>query len=197
MLNASLAEELLSLLTPREQAETIIGDLEEAREPGQLGFWLAVLGVAFALFFAAFNTARARTLGFLAAGFVLWSALYIGVRVLGELLGLQPWAGGFVADSSGLTTQLYLAAALVLSSFLAGLLLGFRTASNGTNASAPLAMFWAAAALVMPVFDCFSNTATWGCMLLYLFGMPAFYMLPVLAGGACARRGVLRLAQRG
>lgn len=197
MLNSSLAEELLSLLTSEERAESIVGDLEEeARRHGRAWFWISLGGVAAALFFKAFGCARASTLGLLAAGLVLWFTVYAALRLAGALLGLQPLVADFSASNAlPWGTALYLALALILASFCAGLLLGRRTAGSGINSAAPLAMFWSATALVLPVWDCLAGTASAYCALLYLVGLPAFYALPLLAGGACARRRTRRIAQ--
>jgi hypothetical protein len=166
-----------------------VGDLaEEAQHRGRLWFWRSLLGVAVAMFFNAFGCARARTLGSFAAGFVLWCAVYAGIRVLGALFGLQPLAPAGLADGAAWSSEVFLAAALIVSSFCTGLLLGLRTAASGLNACTPLAMFWAAAAVILPVADCLGGTASWRCTALSLLGLPLLYMLPLLAGGACSRR---------
>jgi hypothetical protein len=190
MRDPPLAEALLSLVTSEERAETIAGDLaEEAERAGRLWYWRSVLGVSAAMFFKTFGGARLRTLGFLAGGFLLWCALYAAIRVIGALLGIEPLiatvsAGGGFAWS----TALYLCAALILASFGAGLALGSRAVADGLNATAPLAMFWSAAAVVLPVLDAVAGTASWYCTLLYVVGMPVLYALPLLAGGAFARQ---------
>jgi hypothetical protein len=188
MFKASLAEELLSLLMTEERAESIVGDLaEEARREGRVWYWCSVAGVSSAMFFKAFGGARTRTLGFLVAGFALWLAFYTLIRVVGAVVGLAPLIAATGSGAQAWATYLYLAATLALSSFCAGLALGPRTVAEGVNATAPLAMFWAAAAVVLPVLDCIQGTASWNCLLVYVAGVPALYMLPLLAGGAFVR----------
>lgn len=194
-----LAEELLSLVTGPERAQSIAGDLaEEARREGALWYWRSVLAVSAAMFFQRFGRARWRTLGFLAGGLLLWLVLYASIRIAGALLGIEPLvatvsAGGGFAWS----TQLYLAAALILASFGAGLALGPFAVADGINAAAPLAMFFAVAAVVFPVLDGVAGTATWYCTALYLAGVPLLYVLPLLAGGALVRHRAPRASPDG
>lgn len=93
-------------------------------------------------------------------------------------------------------TQLYLAATLALSSLLTGLALGRRTAANGVNAAAPLAMFWAASAVVLPLWDYLAGVGSWYCTFVYMLGLPTLYLMPLIGGGAFAARRV-RLAGAG
>jgi hypothetical protein len=184
------AEELLSLVMAAERAESIAGDLaEESSREGRLWYWRSVLGVAGAMFFKTFGTSRWRTLGFLAGGFLLWFALYASIRLAGALLGIEPLIAT-VADGGGFawSTQLYLAVALILASFGAGLALGPWGVADGVNAAAPLAMFFGVAAVVLPVLDGVGGAGSWYCTALYLGGVPLLYVLPLLAGGALARQ---------
>jgi hypothetical protein len=193
---AFLAEELLSLVMDSGRAESIAGDLaEESSHEGALWYWRSVLGVAAAMFFRTFGAARWRTLGFLAGGFLLWLVLYAGIRVAGALLGIEPLIATETVDGSfAWGTQLYLGVALILASFGAGLALGPWAVADGVNAAAPLAMFFGAAAVVLPVLDGFGGTASWFCTALYVFGVPLLYVAPVLAGGALVRQRTARIA---
>jgi hypothetical protein len=188
--SARLAEELLSLVMDAERAESIAGDLaEESDREGTLWYWRSLLGVAAAMFFKTFGAARWRTLVFLASGFVLWFALYASIRLAGALLGIEPLIAT-VADGGAFAwgTQLYLCAALILASFGAGLALGPWGVAEGVNAAAPLAMFFGAAAVVLPVLDAVGGAGSWSCTALYVGGVPLLYVLPLLAGGALSRR---------
>lgn len=185
-----LAEELLSLVTGADRAQSIAGDLaEEASREGALWYWRSVLAVSAAMFFQRFGWARWRTLGYLGGGLLLWLVLYASIRVAGALLGIEPLIATVSAGGGfAWTTQLYLAAALILASFGAGLALGPFAVTEGVNAAAPLAMFFAATAVVLPVLDAVSGAATWYCTALYLGGVPLLYVLPLLAGGALVRQ---------
>lgn len=184
------AEELLALVTDRNRAETIAGDLvEEAGRRGPLWFAGALGGVALALFFAAFGAARARMLGLLAAGLAVSALLYVAVRVSGVLLGLQPPAvHGVALIEASPAALLYLAASLAAANFLTGLVLGRARARSGPSAVMPLALFWAAVGLVALCADLVAGQPTWYCTLVYLGGIPSFYIAPLLAGAALAAR---------
>jgi hypothetical protein len=190
-----LAEELLSLFIEAERAESIAGDLaEESRSEGVLWYWRSVLGVAAAMFFKTFGAARRRTLGFLAGGFLLWFVLYAAIRIAGALLGIEPLiATATVGGGFAWGTELYLAAALILASFGAGLGLGLWAVADGVNAAAPLAMFFGAAAVVLPVLDGLGGSGSWYCTALYVGAVPLFYVLPLLAGGALVRQRAPRV----
>src|SRR5690606_20780664 len=151
----------------------IAGDLaEEARREGPLWYWRSVLGVSAAMFFQRFGLARWRTLGFLAGGLLLWLVLYAAIRIAGALLGIEPLIATVSATGGfAWTTQIYLAVALILASFGAGLALGPFAVAEGVNAAAPLATFFAAAAVVLPVLDGVSGAATWYCTVLYVAGV--------------------------
>lgn len=185
-----IAENILSLTTPRERAVSIAGDLvEESAGRGLAWFCTTLAGVAMALFFAAFGAARKQTVWLLARGLVVWSLVYAGVRIAGALAGIQPLVtddGSF--ESLAPALQLYLAATLMLSSVLTGILLGGAATANGLNAVMPLAVFWALAAILAPLMDLVAGTATWYCTVLYLLGLPLCYLMPLLAGGALAGR---------
>ncbi|HEU4616681.1 MAG TPA: hypothetical protein VFV10_01505 [Gammaproteobacteria bacterium] len=188
------AEELLSLVLSPERAESIAGDLaEEASREGEVWYWRSVLGISAAMFFKSFGAARLRTLGFLAAGFLVWCVLYAAIRVAGALLGVEPLIATVSAEGGfAVSTALYLGAALVLASFGAGLALGSRCITDGVNATAPLAMFWGVTAVVLPILDGFAGVSSWYCVVLYVAGVPLLYVLPLLAGGALARQRALR-----
>ncbi len=190
MLRAAVAEEVLALLTSRERAGAVAGDLaEEAGRRGRIWFGCALLGVALALFASAFGASRARVLWLFVSGFVAWFAIYAAVRTAGAALGVQPLTPA-VTDpfAAAWPVQLYLAATLALSGVLAGAALGARAPHGGLNACAPLAMFWVCAALVLPVLDLVAGTATWYCTLLYVLGLPLMYVLPLVGGGALGAR---------
>jgi hypothetical protein len=190
MLRAALAEEVLALLTGRSRAQAIAGDLaEEAGRRGPLWFCRALLGTGLALFASALGARRGRMLWLLASGLVCWFAIYLIVRAAGAVAGLQPVVLPIPdAVPRPWPVQVYLAVTLAASGLLAGAALGMRARAHGVNAAAPLAMFWAFAALVLPILDLFAGTATWYCTLFYLFGFPLVYMLPLLAGGALGAR---------
>lgn len=196
MRKAFIAEELLSLTTTRERASSIAGDLVEERGSRGAGwFCCALASVALALFFAAFGTARAHSLWLLARGLVVWCLIYAAVRLAGALAGIQPLMTGTGSfESLAPTVQLYLAATLMLSGVLTGMLLGGSSTGNGMNAVTPLAAFWALAAVLAPLMDLVTGTATWYCTALYLTGLPLCYLLPLLAGGAFAGRRAVPLA---
>lgn len=196
MVEAALAEALLSLFTARERAAAVAGDLvEEAPRRGRVWFCVSLLGVALALFASAFGARRGRVLWLFASGFVLWLGAYTAVRAAGAAAGLQPLVlpAGAVAEMPW-SLQAYLALSLVLSGLAAGAVLGRRARVHGVNGAAPLAAFWASAALIAPLVDLAVGTATWHCTLLYVLGLPLFYVLPLLAGGALGARS--RVAAR-
>lgn len=190
MHKALLAQELLSLTTDRERAGSIAGDLtEEAAYRGSLWFWSMLGGVTFALFYRAFGLARIRTFWLLCRGLTVWAALYIAIRLIGAVAGIEPLSipqAEFV--DLPMTTQAYLAATLMLSSLLAGLALGSVTRANQISGAAPLAMFWAVSIIVAPGVEWLAGTGTWYCTLLYVVGLPLCYLAPLLLGGALAGR---------
>jgi hypothetical protein len=190
MRKALLTEEFLCLITSRERAESIAGDLvEEAGTRGIVWLGAALASVAFALFFSAFGAARSRTLWLFGRGLLVWGLLYVVVRFVGAMIGIQPLlmpSTDYAALSPGV--QVYLASTLILAAFLTGLVLGGRRTSNGLNAATPLAMFWALSVVVAPLMDLAAGTATWYCTFLYLLGLPLCYLFPLLAGGALAGR---------
>ncbi|HEX7080353.1 MAG TPA: hypothetical protein VF329_05015 [Gammaproteobacteria bacterium] len=194
MLRAFIAEEILALSTPPERAATIAGDLvEEARARGLAWFCAALAGVSLAMFARGFGLARGLTLRLLAVGLAGWFAVYVLVRVAGAALGLEPLLIP-IDDPAALppATLAYLGGTLMLSSFVTGLAFGFRPARNGSSPVMPLAMFWSTTAVVAPLADAWAGTATWFCTMIYLLGVPACYVLPLLAGGVAARRGAAR-----
>jgi len=190
MHKALIAQGILSLTSPPDRAETIAGDLvEEARTRGGRWFAGALAGVSVAMFFHAFGTARVRTLTWLGVGLAVWLAAYVAARVGGTLLGLQP----LVIDARSIPelpfgTLLYLGGVLVLSNFVTGLVLGRGSACGGMNPVMPLAAFWASAAVIGFCADLSSGAATWYCTLIYVAGMPALYIAPLLFGGMLAAR---------
>lgn len=192
----ALAEALLALLTTRERAAAVAGDLaEEARGRGSGWFMLAVPGVALALFAAAFGAERRRMLGLLVAGLAGWAGVYLAVRATGAAAGLQPMV---LPLADGMerpwAVQVYLSVALVLAGLIAGAALGTRPAAHGVNAVTPLAAWWVVVALVAPLADLLAGRATWDCVLLYLVGVPLLYVLPLLTGGALGARAARRRA---
>jgi len=188
MRNGLIPEALLSLTSPPDRAESMAGDLlEEARSRG--GFWLAaaLAGVVLAMFFQAFGAARVRTLRLLALGLVVWFAVYVAARVGGALIGVEP----LLIDARDigalpLGTLLYLGGLLMLANVVTGFVLGCRGAVNGMSPVMPLAVFWAATALVGFCSDVASGTPTWYCTLIYLGGLPLLYIAPLLLGGILA-----------
>ena len=194
MHNPLIAEEVLALVTDRDRAAAIAGDLtEEAAARGAAWFAMTLAGVAAALFFGAFATARGYTLRLLGKSVLVWCAFYLCIRVVGALTGLAP---EYAADADfaalGLGTQVYLAGALVAAALLSGAVLGAAATANGVNAAVPLAMLWLTTALVAPVWELAAGTATWYCTFLYLIGLPLCYVLPLLTGAALTgRRGAV------
>lgn len=190
MLKTLFAEELLSLVVARERAGAIAGDLtEEAAKRGPLWFSGALAGAVGAMFFQCFGAARLRTLGLLAAGLALWIGTYVGVRVGGALLGLQAAAAG--GTGSPLETApalVYFGATLAVASFSTGLVLGRIVRPGPPSPVMPLAVFWATVALAAFCADVAAGRPTWYCTLVYLVGVPAFYIVPLVAGGAAAAR---------
>ncbi len=187
---AVLAEELLALVTSRERAGAIAGDLtEEAACRGYCWFCRALAGCAAALFAHAFGAGRVRVLLVLCCGFAAWLIAYVGVRVAGAALGLQPLVLPVApALERPWPVLVYLGATLVLSGVVAGVVLGSRRPAHGLNPCAPLAMFWGLAAVAAPVLDLVAGTWTWHCTLLYVVGLPLLYMLPLMVGGALGAR---------
>ena len=199
MRKALIAEELLALVTDRQRAGSIAGDLtEEAAARGLLWFGAAVAGVAAALFFRAFGAARGHTLKLLGQGVLVWCAFYVGIRIVGLVTGIAPqYAPGSEFAALGAGAQVYLAGALVVAALASGAVLGAASTSNGLNAAVPLAMMWAATAVVAPLWDLAAGTATWYCTFLYLAGLPLCYVLPLLTSAALVgRRNVTPRAVR-
>lgn len=190
--SAALAEELLALVTTRERAASVAGDLaEESGRRGPFWFGVALARVAAALFSSAFAACRVRLLWLLASGFVCWFAVYAAVRSAGAVAGFQPIVLPLTdCVERPWPVQVYLGAALVLSGLLAGAALGTRAPAQGVNGATPLAAGWACLAVVAPLAELAAGTATWHCTLLYLLGLPFLYMLPLLAGGALGARAV-------
>lgn len=182
---AGVAERLLAFVTPRERAAVIVGDLtEDARVHGRRGFWFDVAGIAFEVFFCAFGTARLRTLVQLALGLAIWCAAYVAVRVVADLAGWQP----LVSADSSLTVRagVMLGAALVAAGLVTGFVLGRQRSAAGLSGAAPLVVFFATLALVLPLLALLAGTATWQAACCYLAGIPALYCAPVVAGSALA-----------
>lgn len=188
MHKALIAEQMLALISPPDKAETMAGDLaEEAAVNGSAWFAASLAGLSLALFFQAFGAARVRMLRMLAAGLVLWFAAYVGARIVGAALGLQP----LVIDAHDVpgmpaATLVYLGATMALANFMTGFALGLAGPRGGVSPVMPLAVFWVAAAIVKFCVDTASGVSTWYCTVVYLGGIPALYVMPLLLGGALA-----------
>ena len=190
MHKALIAEGLLCLTLPPDRAETIAGDLvEESHTRGGRWFAGALVGVSVAMFFHAFGAARVRTLMKLVLGLVVWFTVYAATRVGGAVLGLQP----LVVDVRSIPdapfgTLVYLGGVLLLSNLVTGLVLGRGAGVGGMNPVMPLAVFWASAAVIGLCADILSGAATWYCTCLYVFGVPALYIAPLVLGGVLSAR---------
>jgi hypothetical protein len=173
----------------REAAAAIVGDITESHGPRIGRFWLDIGSSAFALLVHSISRGpwTAVTLGFL--GLALWFSIYCVVRVALAAAGLIPIdisiAECAVVSLSGFVL---LAAALVSSNLLAGVAIGYRARVDGMNRCVPLALFWALAMIALPLADWLRVSVTWSCMLIYLLGLPLFYILPLLYGGALGGR---------
>jgi hypothetical protein len=185
---AGIAEGLLAFVMPRERAACIVGDLtEDARVHGRRGFWFDVVGIAFEKFFCAFGTARLRTLAQLSIGLGIWCTAYVAVRVAADLAGMQPLlrADASVTVRAGIT----LGAALVVAGLLTGFAFGRQRSAAGLSGAAPLVIFFATLALVLPLLGLVAGSVTWQAACCYLVGIPALYCAPVMAGSALAAAG--------
>lgn len=205
MRKAAYAEGLISCFAPPERARSIAGDLtEEAAYRGNVWFATSLAGVVAALFLGAFATARAYTLWLMLRGFVVWAIVYAAVRVAGLLSGIEPdFVPGTPFEDLPLTAQAYLAGTLIVAGAAAGAVLGASgngftgkgATGNGLNAATPLAMLWLSLAVVAPLWDVATGTATWSCTFFYIAGLPLCYALPLLGGALCTAR-VAAPAQR-
>lgn len=186
---ACFAEALLALVTNRERAEAIAGDLVEETGAGQrwrFGFHL--LSISCSLLVAGIGMARWRSLWLFAAGFALWFFVYVTIRAGGALAGVHPLDDrGIDCLATPLGANIYLAAALLASNFVTGAVLGARTPAGALNAGVPLAAFWALCAVAAPVAAWLTASATWHCTLFYLLGLPLLYVAPLLCGAAWSR----------
>ena len=191
MPNTLVAEELLSLVTPRDRAVSIAGDLtEEAARYGAIWFAGALAGVVSAMFFGAFGRAKLRTAAMLVAGLTVWAVLYLLLRVGGLLLGIEGLAAGSAPPSDLLPPAMlaYLGGLLAAANFLTGLVIGRAGGSSLPSPVMPLALFWAAVAAMAFFADLAAGRPTGYCTLVYVVGVPAFYIGPLLAGGVYAAR---------
>jgi len=191
MPKALVAEELLALVTPRDRAVTIAGDLtEEAARRGPVWYAGALAGVVAAMFFSAFGRAKVRTALMLAAGLAVWAMLYVSLRVGGLLLGVEALAAGPAPSSDVLPPAMlaYLGGTLAAASFLTGLVVGRAGAACLPSPVMPLAVFWATVAVAAFSADVAAGRPTGYCTLVYLVGVPAFYIAPLVAGGVCGAR---------
>jgi hypothetical protein len=186
----SFAEGLLSLVTSKDRAASIAGDLaEEAGSRCGVWFWVDLLSVALALFSQAFRLAPWRSSWLIVSGLILWFVLYTLLRALGALLGLH--ALDTSCEDCGtlsVSAYVYFAVTLVVSNFLAGLVMGWRSRVGRPNACTPLAVFWVVSAIVAAVVDAMLVSGTGYCSIVYLIGLPLLYVAPLLYGGAIAGR---------
>jgi hypothetical protein len=87
MHNARIAEEILSMVTPRDRAAAITGDLlEDSETPRQ--FWLSVARIAVSLVGEAIAAAPLQLLAVACLGWFVFMTITLGLQLL-------VWAGGY------------------------------------------------------------------------------------------------------
>lgn len=180
---------MLTLITTKEAAAAIVGDLAESRGRGSCLFCLDFVSIGLGLLLHSVRRKPVRVVSLCALGFVLWSVIYCIVRVLFALAGLIPLDTSLAECAViSLWSFALFALALVSSNLLAGLAIGYRSRSGEMNRCVPLAMLWSLGMVVFPVADWLSLSVSWYCMLIYLLGLPLLYIVPLLCGGAIGGR---------
>jgi hypothetical protein len=184
-----LAEALLSLVTDRERASCIAGDLAESDGGHASGpFWAELVSICVALLWLGLRSSARRSAWLVASGFVLWFSIYASIRVLGAAAGVHgidaPWLDCRTLPPTSLA---YLAITLCLSNLITGAIMGRRARAGGLNACAPLAVLWLGIAAASPVWMVLFARPTWYCAAVYLLGLPLLYALPLLYGASLAR----------
>lgn len=187
--HAAVAESILRLVAAPDDAAAIVGDIAEINSTGRAQFWCDVLSSGGALLIHSVRRHPLSAICLGVAGFVLWSLIYVAVRVAFAFAGLVPIDTSF-ANCAVLSLGSFalLAIALVSSNLLAGVAIGYRSRDGAMNRCVPLALLFGLGMIAFPLAASMRVEISWYCLGLYLVGLPLLYILPLLCGGAIGGR---------
>lgn len=182
MRDGSHSQAFLSLFTTPDRAASIVGDLLEESHPlGRAWYSLKIVGIAFALCLQSIRAAPGRCLGLAALAWALFLCAFAACFVAGGL----PWYAWQRTNEPEFWIRLALV--LISANLLTGAILARWVSFRGTNAIVPVVVLWLVAWLVSSVVRTLMHTG----LLAQVFGVlgfPFFYLLPLVVGGAIARR---------
>ena len=159
------------------------GDLlEESRLRGKAWFTLHVLGIAFALCLQSLRSAPARFLCLGALAFAVYVGIYLVLLPISGLLW-YPWHRINEPDF-----WIRVILVVVFSNLLTGMVLGRWVSYRGMNGIVPLVVLWLAVWMIWPFLGEFVHSWPRVSNLRLALAFPCLYLLPLLVGGALARR---------
>jgi hypothetical protein len=176
----SAVEKLFSLFASPDRAEALAGDLAEEREQrGSSWFWLHVVRITLALWRSAVREAPLRVLALTLAGCALLAAPALAGTAA---VFLFPWGLGSLVSWMALAF-IWWSGALWTGASLVAL-----APRRGMAACATLAV---AGAALLIVFGVGTMAGPWGSVFLHFYTTGLMAAVPLLAGGAVARRRLI------